>query len=220
MWWRLLTGSRVRVLWALSAAGLGLAGCLVPSPTPEQVWEWGLDEPRAAYESFVTAFQGELLEAEYACFSTAFRERHDLSQAVYKVFRDEFLREHPGLRWGLYRSRVDEITLVDPRHALLRASVRAPLVGAVRWSVWLVREDYDEVRLIDGTVPGTDYGPPERFDLLDPEDPHLVLDDDGRRLWGRIDLDRPLDPSQLADVVDVRFASEWRIDDIWVEAAE
>lgn len=220
-----MTGSGVQGPWGLRTLcqGMGmslcvcLAGCLVPGPTPQQVWDWGLDEPRAAYESFVTAFQGELLEAEYACFSTAFRERNQLSQGLYRAFRDEFLADHPGLRWGLYRSRVDEITRLDPRHALLRASVKVPFVGTKRLSVRLVLEDYYEARLKSGELVGSRWGPPERFDLLDAGDPHLTLAEDGAYLWGRIDVDRPLDAAQLADLVDVRFAREWRIDDIWVE---
>jgi hypothetical protein len=200
--------------------GLGLAGCLVPGPSPQQVWDWGLDEPRVAYESFVTAFQGDLLEAEYACFSTAFRERNQLSQGLYRAFRDDFLAKNRGLRWGLYRSRVDEITYLDARHALLRASVSAPVVGTKRISVSMVLEDYYEVRMPNGDVPYFMDGPPERFDMLDPRDPHLSLTDDGAHLWARIYIGgRPVQ-ELLANLVDVRFGREWRIDDIWLESAE
>jgi len=220
---RVLTGSGVRGPWAprmlCAVLGLWFAGCLVPAPTSQQVWDWGLDEPRTAYESFVTAFQGELLEAEYACFSTAFRERNQLSKGVYLAFRDEFLAKNPGLRWGLYRSRVDEITVLDARHALLRASVNAPFVGIKRLNVRMVLEDYYEARLANGDLVGSEWGPPERFDLNDPGDPHLVVQENanGPVLWGRIDLDRPLAAEKLVEVFDVRLAREWRIDDIWVE---
>ena len=49
-------------------------------------------------------------------------------------------------------------------------------------------EDYYEARLGNGDLVGSDWGPPERFDLLDPADPHLTLTADKTYLFGRIDL--------------------------------
>lgn len=209
------TGRRT-VLVLASLLGPALAACRVPQPEPRQVRDMGFATPRKAFESMVTAFQGELLDAEYETFSTAFVRRNRLSQHVYRDFRPELLARVPGLRWGLYRSRVEEITHLDPRHALLVARVPVPLADDVLIHVRLVREDFYEVWAGDEIL-ADGYGPPGELDLEAQGHLSVQRTDGARYLWARADLEDDLPPPGLAGVRDVRFAREWRIDDIWAE---
>ena len=136
---RVLKGiaSRSRTTGAL-LLGLvgGSAGCRVPAPFPEQVRAYGFEDPRQAFESLVTAFQGNLLADEYGCFSLAFVAENRLSLSSYLAFRDDLLAEQPLLRFALYRSRVEEIVHLDDEHALLTAGVPVPFREDVRLTVW------------------------------------------------------------------------------------
>ena len=177
---------------------------------------YGFDDPRDAFESLVTALQGALLDEEYKCLSSSFRARNELSEHVYRAFRDEELARHPWLRWALARARVVEVVRRDERHARLRARIPIPFRSDPLLWVELVREDYVDLSL-DGRIVDGRGGPPEEFDLV--RDAHLLIDErDGRRtLWARVDPSVPLGPSDLDQAVGLRLGSEWRVDDYGVE---
>ena len=196
----------------------------------------------ADHKNTIYVFQGDLLDDEYRCLSSGFRQRNHLSQHAYRGYRGELLELHPRLRWALYRCRVEEITIdLDQRTALLRASVPTPpLVRDFSIVVALVREDFSEVtlpdpaRTVEGGVPleprvlafeagpPPGHGPPEEFDLLDPAGQRLfehVEGPDGGAglaLWGWVPLRRSLSPEELGGL-DLRLGREWRIEDFWVE---
>jgi len=180
------------------------------------VRRYGFDDPRNAYESLVTALQGGLLGEEYKCLSSSFRARNELSEHLYRAFRDDLLAEHPWLRWALARSRVIEVVRRDERHARLWARIPVPFRNdPVLW-VDLVREDFYDLSL-DGRIVDGRGGPPGEFDLV--REQHLMIDErDGRRtLWARVDPSVPLAPSDLNQAVALCLGSEWRVDDYGVE---
>lgn len=196
----------------LAASLVLLTSCQVPPPSVEQVRGYDLSGPRRAFESLVTAFQGQMLDEEFNCLSRRFRERHGLSQQTYRAFRDEFLAEQPRLRWALYQSTVEEVTLTSSRVALVTARIPVPLTSDPVLELTFVAEDFWEVE-VDGRTLGGDQG--EDLDL----DRQGLLSLDTRepgspRLWARFDLDRELDP--LADDLAVALAMgrEWRLEDL------
>lgn len=174
----------------------------------------GLDDPREAFESVVTALQGELLDEEYKCLSSGFRERNGLNEQAYRAFRDRILDESPFLRWGLSRSRVLEVVRLDERHALLRAVIPVPFRADPELRVALVREDFLDV-FLDGRPLDlrAQSGPPEEFDLVRDRYVLLPASEQGRRLFVRADLTRPLTDDDLDQALEIRAGSEWRIDD-------
>lgn len=205
-----------RVVLALGA--LGATGCRVPTPTPREVRDLDLarlGSPRAAFEQFATAFRGGLLDAEYECFSSAFRHRNG-GQLMYREYRDRLLEQHPRLRWALWKARVTAVEeRPDGRSAVLRATVPIPLARDLELTFWMVLEDYYEVWLGEKPV-AFGVGPPEEFDLL--RDGHLLqTTDGGLALWAYIPLDRPLTAEQLERISAVRLGREWRIDDFSIE---
>lgn len=175
---------------------------------------YGFEDPRRAFESLVTALQGELLDEEYNCLSGDFRERNGLSNQTYRAFRDEFLERYPRLRWALARARVDEVTRVDTRHALLRAHIPVPFLEDPVLTLTFVRETFWELAH-DGRVLGGDQAEldplAEGWLLLDEREP-------GRpRLWARFDLPYAMTPEDLALDFALAQGTEWHLDDFRIE---
>ena len=196
----------------LAASLVLLTSCQVPPPSVEQVRGYDLSSPRRAFESLVTAFQGQMLDEEFNCLSRRFRERHGLSQQTYRAFRDEFLAEQPRLRWALYRSTVQEVAVTSPRVALVTARIPVPLSSDPVLEFTFVAEDFWEVA-VDGRTLGGDQG--EDLDLYREG---LLLTDtrgqDGPRLWARFNLDPELDPMADDLAVALAMGREWRLEDL------
>ena len=135
-----------RVVWVLGLLGT-VSGCVVPAPKPQQLaaYDRGFSTPEGAFESLRTAFQAEVLEWEFRCFSQGFVSRNDLTQQAYRAFRPELLAQVPHLRWGLSRAIVEEVELLSPTRARLLARVPVPLVEDPTLELTLVLEEYAEL---------------------------------------------------------------------------
>ena len=144
--------SRGRGRIALGGLVLALAGCHVPAPKPREVLATGFREPLQTFETFRTAFRGDLLELEYLCFSTGFHRRNGLSQLGYREFRDELLRrgarevrtcvflDKPSRRVApiepdFHVFRVDDVFVVGYGLDFAGRYRNLPFVGALRESV-------------------------------------------------------------------------------------
>lgn len=182
-------------------AGLSIvgSGCIVTAPEPQEVWEaWrdGLDSPRATLQAFRTSLRGDLLEAEYRCFSGAWKARNGISQVGYREFRETLLDEAPLLRWALVHAEVLSQRDAGPGRAVLE------LEGAGhRIALLLVQEAYVEVRSEGRRLVS------EPVAALGSQ---LSYDADQGLLFGWVPA-----PSVETSTIDALvLAREWKIDDI------
>lgn len=190
---------------------LGSAGCVVPAPSPGQVAAANLDSPRATFETFVTAFQGDLLGHEYKCFSAAFRRRNNLTQHIYRDFREQLVDTNPRLRWALYRCEVEEVMQLDGRRAVLLALVPGVLFWpATQLRVDLVREDHYEV-LANGHTLAVGGGGEGSFQLAN--EVLTLAQREGRlQLEASVELSNGPPEGGLQQVTRFCMESLWRID--------
>ena len=187
----------------LSWIGLvaGMAGCCVPPPTTLQGLEYGFQTPQQAYESFRTAFQGELLEYEYRCFSRGFKERCK-GLTGYLEIRDQLIADTPFLRLGVYDARIVAVDRPRPDRAVIHAQSHGHgfRLSLVREEFW---EIYVEGELLDDGAVG---------DLLAEGIAQVEETPRGSGryiLWGRVDLD---DPALAGRFSSLTFGREWKID--------
>jgi hypothetical protein len=193
-----------------------LGGCVVPRPGPDAIVEFraGFETPEGAFKSLRTAFQGEMLDWEYDCFSQGFLTRNQLSRQAYRAFRPELMARVPHLRWGLYKAVVEQTEVLDERTVVLHARIRVPLVADRRLVVRVVHEQFYELTLQDGSI----WSTAEDFDLFGGRSPSILLDPKqgpNGRVWLGVNLDLPLTPEQLeAGFMRITAAREWKIDSI------
>jgi hypothetical protein len=188
------------------------SGCVVPRPGPDQLagYDQGFSTPEGAFESLRTAFQAQVLEWEFRCFSQRFRDENQLSQQAYRAFRPQLLGRIPHLRWGLVRAVVEEVEMLSPGRALLIARVPVPLTSDPRMEVLLVREEYAEL-----------YAGPWDVASAEPLTGRLQVDTSQPGefgegyVWIRLDATRPLtDPDLARDFTRLTGAREWKVDGI------
>lgn len=191
------------VILALGPFLIGL-GCIVTPPEPSEVWEsWqkGLISPRDTFDSFVVSLRGEILAAEYRCFSSGWKSRNGISQIGYREFRDQLINQQPHLIWALSRAETE----VDPGPGPHQATVWATIPGmdeGQRIAFHMVQEAYMEVRTIGRRMVSE---PIPRVAS------HLRHDQDQSLLFAWIPLDE--NPA-LDDVSSFRLETEWLIDRI------
>lgn len=123
------------------------ACCGIPAPTVQQGLNYGFREPDQAYESWRTAFQGDLLVEEYRCFSRGWKQANGVrSLTTYGAGRDALLERVPRLRWLLGRAEPPEEVARTEGSVTFQARVPAPLWYDDRYLlVNVVREAYFEV---------------------------------------------------------------------------
>lgn len=190
-------------------------GCVVPRPQPEQLagYQRGFSTPQGAFESLRTAFQAEVLEWEFRCFSQGFIARNELTQQAYRAFRPELLAQVPHLRWGLARAQVEEVRQTSPTRATLRARIPVPLAADPRLEVQLVREEYAELSEGPWVVADAEsLGGRLRVDDSTPGAYGLGS------VWVQLDLAREgTSEASLAEGFSrLRGAREWKVDGIGV----
>ena len=161
--------------------------------------EVGFRDPQQTFETFRTAFRGNLTDLEYRCFSAGFRERQDLSQFEYRAFRDELLAETPLLRWALHKAVVVKAERTSEREARIEAEAAGHtlVIDLVRedfWEIWSgsQRRDGDEDLIQDAFEEG-----------------YLVIVDNPPRVVGQAPLERP---GLASRVTELRVGQEWKID--------
>ncbi|MDA1263530.1 MAG: hypothetical protein O2816_00455 [Planctomycetota bacterium] len=208
-----------RLLHALWMGGLLLlvSGCIVPEAKPSQL---GMARryrtPEETFESLRTAFQAEVLEWEYECFSLGFIDANNLSNLAYRAFRPELLAKVPRFRWGLSRAVIEEVTYQGEALALLRARIPVPFLDDPVILLGLVREEYIEVFVEDVVA----------AEALDQLGDHIVIDrkrvgDHGEgSLWLLLSITPSEDGSPLTDeqleqgFSFIRGGREWKVDQI------
>lgn len=126
------------------------SGCRVPEPKPQALADFqsGFSTPEGTLESLRTAFQAEVLDWEWSCFSEGFRRRIG-GRMAYRAFRPDLMEEVPLLRWALYVAKIhDRQDLPDGRVRLV-LKVPVPIL-ADRWlELILVQEELVELRAED-----------------------------------------------------------------------
>ena len=171
--------------------------------------EVGFRDPDQAFESFRTAFRGNLLDLEYRCLSEGFRSRNDnLSQFGYRLFRDELLARIPLLRYALHKAEV----LSSERLSERRARITARAAGRTL-VVDLVREDFWEIWA------GSDRGEGDEdyvADLFEGRYLTVRAEDDPPRVIGQAPL---RDPTLAERITELRLGQEWKIDDFHIVEA-
>lgn len=194
------TGTAVIVLGPLI---IGF-GCIVSPPEPQEVWnawEEGLSSPLGTIEAFRTAMRGEILVAEYRCFSSDWKSRMGISQVGYREYRDSLLAESPHLIWALSRARTRLKEGPGPNRATVWATFDGPWIEfSVRFQ--LLREAYMEVHAAGRRVVS---------EPLDQTATQVRHDPDQGLLFAWIPVE-DLSPGQ--EVETFRLETEWRIDAI------
>lgn len=184
---------------------MGTSGCCVSPPTSNELLEIGFRTPEQAFRTFQTASAGQLAHLEYRCLSIGFRDRNDLSRLDYLVFREEWLKSQPLLRYAIDRAEIDSVQRSrgngeggrdGSRHCrLLAHTMRRTL------SIELVREEFYEIWTEDGLVDSRD---------LDFDDSIGVQPTAGGSwIYGQVPLPAGLDPKQVSDFI---LRREWKID--------
>ncbi|MFT5050379.1 MAG: hypothetical protein ACI8QZ_001780 [Chlamydiales bacterium] len=174
-------------------------GCRVPPPSPREVLDVGFRDPIQTFQTFRTAFRGNLTDLEYRCLSAGFREREQLSEFGYRAFRDELLATVPLLRWALYKAVIEEAGRASPRRARIVARV-----GSHTLVVQLVREDFWEIWAGSQRRDGDDAAVDDAFGQG-----YLALATDPPRVYGQAPLNRPGLGERLTEL---RVGQEWKID--------
>jgi hypothetical protein len=118
-----------------------LSAC-VSQPKAEDWLAVGYHRPEQTFRTFQTALKGDRPGLEYACFSDAFRRRHELSQIRWREMRDQLHREIPFLE-KLGDAEILE-SAVNEEHASIVARVEF-LFWEKTFVVDFVREDFWEV---------------------------------------------------------------------------
>lgn len=176
-----------------------MLGCRVPAPSPREVLEVGFRDPQQTFETFRTAFRGNLTDLEYRCLSEGFRRRHGLSQFGYRAFRDELIKETPLLRWALHKAVVVRAERTSEREAQIVARTAG---GTLQ--VFLVREDFWEIWAGSRRRDGAEDLVQDVF-----EEGYLIIDDNPPRVVGQA----PLTRAGLASrITELRVGLEWKID--------
>ncbi len=125
---------------ALLALGLAV-GCRVPPPTVAQGLNYGFNSPEQALASFRTAFQGNLLDEEFRCFSIVWKDKNVGSINYYSEARDELMRRVPKLRWALHRAEDPEVIARWDQDALLQCRIPGPLWFKDRYLVFRMHRE-------------------------------------------------------------------------------
>ena len=99
----------------------------MPPPTVQQGLSYGFNSPKQALASMRTAFQGNLLDEEFRCFSIEWRDNNVNSINFYSEARDELMRRVPKLRWVLYRAEDPQVIARSDQDALLQCRIPGPL---------------------------------------------------------------------------------------------
>jgi hypothetical protein len=179
-------------------------GCIVSPPEPQEVWnawEEGLSSPLGTIEAFRTSLRGEILAAEYRCFSSAWKSRMGISQVGYREYRDSLLAQTPHLIWALSRASMRLEEGRGPNRATVLATFDGPWIDfSVRFQ--LLREAYMEVRAAGRRVVS---------EPLDQAAAQVRHDPDQGLLFAWIPV-QDLSPGQ--EVESFRLETEWRIDAI------
>ena len=199
------------MLWLLGAV-IPTWGCIVTSPSPREVLDYGFNTPIQTFQSFVVALRADLPHHEYRCFSSGFKARNEISRTGYLLFRDELLKEQPLLRWALERaSRKPERYQMEWGSNGQQVRLTVDVQGRPL-HVILKRESYVTV-----------LGKPENH--LDPADTwidepvgdlqsqmYLFLLPGGEALGAKV----PNPHRDLDDFVSLTVGREWKIEDIYL----
>ncbi|MDE0904829.1 MAG: hypothetical protein OSB42_09380 [Planctomycetota bacterium] len=182
------------------------SGCLVTPPEPAEVWKaWdqGLSSPLGTFEALRTALRGEILVAEYRCFSSGWKSRNGISQVGYREYRDSLLDLAPHFIWGLSQATVHLEEGTAPHRATIFAEIDTLFSSTtVRFS--LVQEAYMELRAGGRRL------------VSEPlESVALQTRHKEGQLFAWIPLE---DLPPEGEVESFRLETEWRIDDIHLEA--
>jgi len=184
------------------------SGCVVTPPEPAEVWKaWdqGLSSPLGTFEALRTALRGEILVAEYRCFSSGWKSRNGISQVGYREYRDSLLDLAPHFIWGLSQATVHLEEGAAPHRATILAEIDTPFSSTtVRFS--LVQEAYMELRAGGRRL------------VSEPlESVALQTRHKEGQLFAWIPLE---DLPPEGEVESFRLETEWRIDDIRLDPKE
>ncbi|HED65032.1 MAG TPA: hypothetical protein ENJ09_05690 [Planctomycetes bacterium] len=183
-------------LWAAFAALVASTGsACVSAPTPAEVLATGFHSPEQALETFQTALRADLVDLEYRCLSTEFKESHGgFSWLAYDEARRRVLEEEPFFKL-VARATVEKRTQLAPNRVRLECRVRF-LFQTKSFTIDFVREDAYLVRDAEGPLEG---------DLLSFED--AVREEDGR-LVVRVPFPEGV---ELEELTGLEIAREWKI---------
>ncbi|MEM9801326.1 MAG: hypothetical protein AAGA20_13445 [Planctomycetota bacterium] len=193
-------------------------GCTVPPPEVQQGLDYGFRTPKQAFESWRTAVQGDLLDREYRCFSSDWRQRNGsggrpVTLNTYALARDQVLEEYPYLRWAVYRAESPEEFGRTDDAALLVSRVPGPFWASDRYLlVRLRKQGFWELTV--ESAPDTPFGD----HVSDPvADQVFYFDESTSRFFVIIETSEQVPGLDSAEPVDLATAGwEWKIDDFTI----
>ncbi len=186
--------------WLLRGLGgllLLSAGCVAPDVRSELAGA-GFRSPTQTFETWRAAFIADLPDLEYRAFSADFTRRNGLSQLAYREARERYLRENAFLRRGIAGAKPVELRrLAEDRAVLFVRS--SGLFHDVGIEVRLVREEFYELWREDRRI----------------EDGFVAFEDAVLLDQGWVSAAVPMkDAGRFAELTEVRFGREWKIDDL------
>ena len=194
-------------LWLALLAPTLTAGCCVTPPTAEEILDLGFRTPEMTLRTFQAGVRGDLPKLEFRCFSVGYRERHDLSELVYREFRKRELASNPWFQKGVADAKIlASESLGEGRHLFLVGShgheFEVEFVREDFWQLWSNTELLADVLLPPG-------GFSDSADIL-VNDPPLVVA--SAELTPSL-ASRPLDELR-EQIIEFRVGREWKIDRI------
>jgi hypothetical protein len=118
---------------------LTLTGACVCPPSAEEMADLGFRTPEQAFRSYQSYLAADLVEWEYRCLSSGFKERHGISFSTYLEVRGELFETQPWLKVFADAEIVGSVSVAEDVH-----DIEARVAGrTVR--VRLVREDSYEI---------------------------------------------------------------------------
>jgi len=181
-------------LLALTAS---LVACCVSPPTAEELLDVGFRSPEQAFRTYQTAMAGDHLDLEYRCLSADFRADNGIDGMVYRLGREELLKQQPFVKL-LADGEIEASRELSPTLVELDVKVSAMFVTK-HIRVWMTRLDFYEAWRGDELA----------FDAFADFQDHVFLEDgDPDQMFAIVSVPEGQDGTS---VTELRFGREWRI---------
>ena len=183
----------------------------VPDPKPADWLAVGHTSPEATFRTFLTAFAAGEAGLEYECLSEDFKGRihEEFTEIAYREYRSDLLRKEPSARY-LPLAEITDVSYPMPGLARIQASIEV-LWHETRVEVDLVRGASLTVKKGADVLVADPAQSLEEFHLRIPRDPGGAPGETYRVLWLP-----ELDGISVEEFSEVRYAVDWRIDDLRV----